>query len=78
MNYLGVISQVITNQEATTKNVCQLVDITSSQLTSIYLNHYYAHMFYQCTVNLNFTYSLVAISIYDNQIDRIHKNSTEK
>ena len=53
IKYLGVVSQPNGKQNAITTHLIQVADPLSRKIASIYLPHYYAHIFHQCESTLN-------------------------
>ena len=73
ITYLGVISQPNGKQNAISSHIRQVVDSLSRTITSIHLPHYYAHIFHQWKVNPKLNYSLATTSMFDEQINSIHR-----
>ena len=70
--YLGVISQINVDQTAQTSFIKEKANKLSRKLKYCHMPHYYAHIHQLCSINLKLTYSLVASSLNNKQLQSIH------
>ena len=69
--YLGVTSQVDSDQSAQTAVIKKKVNNISRKLNCCHMPHYYGHIHQLCSINPKLTYPLVASSMSNKQLKSI-------